>query len=185
MGSAQSTILPYGQPIGFAGLVTRRLDAFSAVNSEATLNIGYGLGVKPGTLLKEILLPTAAGSILEGITINNYITAPGQFGGLDQENSPSGIRINRQIEILRIGRIWVRVDADSVIVPNITRAYMRFESDNGSNTVRGTFRTSDDGHVADVRGQVLFVSGVFPAADILSGGTVKIAEVAVDTTGRA
>ncbi len=38
MGSAQTVILPYGQPFGYAGQVTQRGDSKSAANKESTLN---------------------------------------------------------------------------------------------------------------------------------------------------
>jgi hypothetical protein len=174
----QSTILPFGQPVGFAGQVTHREDTQSAANKEATSNIGFGLGVKAGTNVKEALLPTASSSVLAGIVTNESVTAPGTFGGLDKDGSPPGLIPKTMMELLTEGRIWAEVDADVTITVN-TGAYWRFESDGASNTKKGTFRNTDDGHVVDVRKKVTFKSGKFLAADQLTGGTQYIAEVYV------
>lgn len=175
MGSAQTTILPYGQPVAFAGQCTHKEDSTTAVSKEASVNIQFGLGVKPGTKVKEMLLPTASSSVLLGILLQNQVYAPGTFGEVDQTSTTKGVIPNTLGEVLKHGRAWVIVDADTSITPNVTRAYWRFETDGGSNTLVGTFRHSDDGHVVDVRKQVLFTSGIFTAAD----GATKIAEVSV------
>lgn len=175
MGSPQTTILAAGQPPAFAGLCTQKLDSVSAASREASANIQFGLGVKPGVKVKEMLLPTASSSVLLGILLQNQVYAPGTFGEIDQSSATKGLIPNTFGEILTEGRGWVIVDGDASITANVTRAYWRFESDGASNTLVGTFRHSDDGHVVDVRGQVLFVSGVFTAAD----GVTKIAEVYV------
>jgi hypothetical protein len=180
MGSAQTTILAAGQPAAFAGMCTQKLDSNSAASRETSLNIQFGLGVKPGVKVKEMLLPTASSSILLGILLQNQVYAPGTFGEIDQTGTTKGIIPNTMGEVLTEGRAWVIVDGDASITPNVTRAYWRFETDGASNTLVGTFRHTDDGHVADVRGQVLFVSGVFTAAD----GVTKIAEVVVSRSNK-
>lgn len=178
MGSAQTTILPFGQPIGFAGQVTHLVDSESAINKESATNIGFGLGVKRGTNLKEALLPTASNSVLMGITTNIAVTAPGTFGGVDQTGSPPGMIPNSPMQLITEGRVFVEVDADVTITPD-TGAYWRFESDGASNTKKGTFRNTDDNHVVDTRKKVTFKSAKFRAADQLTGGTTYIAEVSV------
>lgn len=179
MSSAQSVILPFGQPPGFPGQVTRRIDSDSAVSKETVNNIGFGLGVKPGTNVKEMLLPTASTSKLLGITINNAVSAPGTFGGLDQTSTPDGITPNGMGEVLNNGRIYAQVDADAVPAKE-TSAYWRFESDGASNTRVGTFRETDDTHVVDTRKQVKFNGAKFKSVDQLTGGSTWIAEVMID-----
>ena len=181
MGTAQTTINAYGQPSAIAGMMTQERDALSAVSKETVNNIAFGVGVKPGTNAKEALLPTASSSVLLGINVVFKTHAPGTFGDIDQSSATTGMKPNTQLHVLREGRCFVQVDADTVIAaPNVTRAYWRFETDGGTNTLVGTFRHSDDGHVADTRKQVLFVSGVLTAAD----GT-KVAEVAVSAENSA
>jgi hypothetical protein len=175
---AQTTILPSGQPVGFAGQVTHQMDTSSAVNKESSLNIGFGLGVKRGTNIKECKLPSASSSVLVGITTNKAVSAPGTFGRLDQDGSPPGMIPDSMLELLTEGRIWVEVDADAAPAAD-QGAYWRFETDGASNTKKGVFRETDDGHVVDVRKKVIFKSGAFAAADQLTGGTTKIAEVSV------
>src|SRR5579864_3418421 len=173
--SPQSTILPFGQPVGFAGQVTHRIDTQSAANKEASSNIGFGLGVKPGTNAKEALLPTASSSVLAGIVLNEAVSAPGTFGGIDQSGSPPGLIPNTMMELLTEGRCLVKVDADTVVTIG-AGAYWRFESDGGSNTVKGTFRHNDDGHVVETTKKVTFKGAKFLAADQLTGGTTYVAE---------
>ncbi len=69
----QSTILPFGQPIGFAGQVTQEFDTQSAANKMVSTNIGFGLGVKPGTNVKEAILPSTINDVLAGITTNRAV----------------------------------------------------------------------------------------------------------------
>lgn len=187
MSSAQSVILPFGQPPAFPGQVTRRIDSDSAVSKESSANIGFGLGVKPGTNVKEMLLPTASNSALLGITINNAVSAPGGsggFGGLDQVSAVDGITPNGMAEVLTNGRIWAQVDADASPAKE-TSAYWRWQSDGVNNTRVGTFRETDDGHVVDTRKQVKFNGGKFKSVDQLTGGSTWIAEVMIDVYSQA
>ena len=176
---AQTVILPYGQPSGYAGQATKIIDTTSAVNKEASSNIQYGLGVKPGVLVKEMLLPTANSSILDGVVLSEMVDAPGSFGDIDQTSATKGIKPGTMGTLLKKGRCFVIVDGDAAVTPNVTRLYWRFETDGGSNTLVGTFRHTDDGHVADTRKQVLAIGPIFSAADVLDGGTTKICEVYV------
>ena len=177
MGTAQTSILAAGQPVGFAGLVTLELMAKAAANKEVTLNIQAGLGVKPGVKVSEALLPTASSSVLFGIVAQVQAFAPGTFGEVDQGAQPGYIP-NTSMTVLQTGRIFVIVDADAAVTPNVTRLYWRFETDGASNTLVGTFRNTDDGHVVDTRKQIIAVGPIFTAAD----GTTKICEVRIDTT---
>jgi len=178
MGSAQTSINAAGQPIAFAGMVTARLDSASAYNKESSSALRLGIGVKPGTKEQEMLLPTASSSVLAGVVLSTHAKAPGTFGGIDQSATPPGIIAGGQFELLRKGRCWVHVDADTTITPRVTRAHWRAVSDGASNTIVGTFRHNQDStNTVDVTGQVLFISGVRTAPD----GT-KIAEVEIDVT---
>lgn len=182
MASPQSVILPFGQPAGFAGLPTQILDTASASNAEPTTNIDFGLGVKPGTNVKEALLPTT-GCLFAGVTMWGAVYAPGSFGEIDQTGSPPGMIPDTMMTLLTEGRIWVQVDADAS--PTIGGgAYLRYETDGASNTKRGTFRHASDGHTVDVTKAVTFKSGKFLAADQLTGGTTYIAEVYVSASNK-
>lgn len=172
----QTSILAAGQPVGFAGMSTSKTDSISANNAEASTNIGFGLGVKPGTTSRAALLPTASGSVLLGVVLNNMTYSPGDFGSIDQDGTPPGLIPDTLMEVIRQGRVFVVVDADAAVTPNVTRLFWRFESDGASNTLVGTFRHVDDTHVVDTRGQVLAVGPIFTAAD----GTTKICEVYID-----
>lgn len=185
-GSAQTKILAAGQPVAVAGEATKFIDGESCINAEAATNLGFGLGVKPGTKVKEVLLPTASNSVFRGVVVQNRMHSPGTFGDIDDSGSPPGMKPKTSVEILAEGRCWVVVDGDTVITPGVTRAFWRFETDGASNTLVGTFRHNDDTHVVDVRGQVLFVSGVMDAADVLKGaGSQKIAEVMISRSNKA
>lgn len=190
MGSAQKKILGFGQPAAFAGECTRKIDSTSALNKMTSTNIGFGLGIKPGVNVKEGLLPSGSGDKLLGITVWNGTEAPGTFGSIDQVSSPPGMTPNTMMEVLTEGRIWVVVDADAAgnITPNVTRAFWRFQSDGVNNTLVGTFRHNQDAgpNCIDVTDQVLFVSAVFDAADILNNAppNTKIAEVVVSRSNK-
>lgn len=174
---SQTSVNPAGQPIAIAGQVsdTRLNDMLSRFSGESSTRIGFGLGVKPGTLDHEVKLPTANSSVIEGVTAWSANHVPGVTGDLDQTSSPPGLKPKAGMELMRQGRIWAQIDGDTVITSGITRAYCRFETDGASNTLVGTWRHSDDGHVIDTRKQAIFMSGVRVAAD----GT-KIAELAVN-----
>jgi hypothetical protein len=185
-GTPQKVILPYGQPAACAGEVTRRIDSDSRINAELVTNLGFGLGVAPGTLTKSCLLPSGPTSVLLGVTSIERRFSAGTFGQLDTQSVPPGLRPKASIDVLTEGRIWVVVDADTVIVPGITRAFWRWVGDGVSNNLIGTFRHTDDGRVVDVRRQVLFVSLMLDAADVLHGaGSQKIAEVVVARSNQA
>jgi len=175
----QTSILAAGQPVGFAGLVTHKVDSLSASNAEASAHIQFGIGVKPGSLVKEALLPSASSSVLLGIVGWNAVYAPGSFGQLAQDASPPGVNPDQMMEVINNGRIFAVMDGDAAVTPNVTRLYMRFETDGASNTTVGAFRNTDDGHVVDVRGQVKAIGPIFTAAD----GVTKICEVMINTNG--
>lgn len=165
---SQTSINPAGQPIAVAGQAVdtgEGADDVSRFNGESSSAIGFGLGVKPGTYDHDVKLPTT-GCTFGGVTMWSAAHVPGASNGdLDTTSTPPGIKIKGRIDVRRRGRIWAQVDADTSITPGVTRAYLRFESDGVSNTLVGTFRHSDDGHVVDVRKQAVFVSGVRTAAD--------------------
>lgn len=179
MGTAQTSILAAGQPVGFAGMATKIIDSAPSANKDA-LNVQAGLGVKPGSKVSEFLLPTATSSVLDGIVLQNQAYAPGTFGEIDQGAQP-GFIPNTVVELLKIGNAFVIVDANAAVTPNITRLYWRIETDGASNTLVGTFTSIDDGHVADTRKQVLAIGPIFTAAD----GTTKICEVRVNVVNSA
>lgn len=179
-GTPQTSILAAGQPVGFAGQATAVKDSRTANNAEASANIQAGIGVKPGTLVKEALLPTASSSVLLGIVKQLQSEAPGTFGTIDQSSTPPGYTPDTLMEVVTEGRIFARVDTDAAVTPNVTRLYWRFESDGASQTVVGTFRHTDDGHVVDTTKQVVAVGPIFTAAD----GVSKICEVYISESNK-
>lgn len=178
---SQTSINPAGQPIAVAGQIadnSKVRDVLSRFNGEASSCIGFGLAVKPGTNDHEVKLPSASSSVIEGVVKWGANHTPGASGDLDQTATPPGLKPHAGLELLRRGRIWAQIDADTAIAaPGVTRAYCRFETDGASNTLVGTFRHTDDSHVIDTRKQAIFMSGVRVAAD----GS-KIAELEVDFT---
>ena len=177
MATAQSVILPYGQPFGFAGQATHVLDSQSAANKEASLSIAFGTGVKPGVNVKEALLPTASNSVLAGIVRNAQVYAPGTFGNI----TSGGLIPNTMMELVTEGRIYVPVSSDTV-AGNDTPAYWVFQT--GGSDVIGQFRDTSNANTVDVTKQVTF-KGV-PLADpsALTGGTSKICEVYVSISNK-
>ncbi len=176
--SGQTTVLRSGQPQAFAGMVADSgiKDDVSSFNLETVDSIPFGSGVK-WSGQRGSLLPTANNSPLQGIVVWNADHQTGTYGDLDT----IGVKPNGALVVRRKGRIWVPVDAEYAVgdlTPGTSRGYCRFETDGATNTVRGRWRASDDGHVDSAINQVVFVSNVILAAD----GTTKIAEVEVDFT---
>lgn len=175
MGTVQTAIQPYGQPIAFQGLVTHLEDSESLINKEASLNIGFGLGVKGGTLTKEAKLPTSNTDKIRSIIVQNDQYTQGTFGDLDASGSPPGITPNSPCEGLKHGRCWVEVEAGITISPNVDRGYCRAVA-NGGNSKLGAWTNAADGsNTIDCTTQVLFVSAAYTAPD-----GKKIAEVFVN-----
>ncbi len=177
MATAQTTILAYGQPGGYAGQPTQVLDTQSAANNEASLAIGYGLGVKPGTLLKSMLLPTANSSTLAGVILNEMVYAPGTFGNV----TSVGVTVNTIATLLTEGRCYVVVDSDTV-AGNDTPAYWCFQT--AGNSVIGQFRDTDNGNTVDTTKKVTFKGSPFAAPDVLTGGTTLICEAYVSISNK-
>lgn len=176
---SQTSIAKTGQPIAVAGQLSdshKGTDTVSRFSGEASAVIPFGVGVKPGTTFRKVLLPTASSSIIEGIVRFGYGHVPGATGDLDQ--TLGGLKPNAGMDVVRRGRMYVLVDANvTTITPYSDRGYCRFESSSGA-TVVGAWRNTDDSHVVDCSKAVQFVSPLFTAAD----GSSKIAEVQVEFT---
>lgn len=176
MADGQTTISRSGQPAAFAGLPADGSikDDVSAFNLEASLEMPFGIGVK-WSGERGALLPSAANSVMKGINLFNA----NHQTGVDGDLGTTGLKPKAALNIRRFGRLWLLVDvgiAVDTFTPGTTRGYCRFETDGGSNTQRGTWRHTDDGHVVDCTSQVLFISKVILSAN----GVDKIALAQVD-----
>lgn len=177
MGQAQTVILPFGQPAGYAGQPWKLLDTVSAANKEASASIRFGIGVKPGVNVSEALLPTASSSILFGITTNVQVYAPGTFGNVDS----TGMIPNTMMQLGVEGRMFALVASDTTAGVDVG-AYWVFET--GGLGAVGSFRDTDDGHTVDTTKQVRFRGFPFSAVNVLTGGTEKICELYVSTSNK-
>ncbi len=180
MATAQTVILPYGQPFGYPGQLSApgsQYDSQSGANKEASASMRFGCGVKPGVNVKEVLLPTANSSILAGVLLNQMVYAPGTFGNV----SATGIIPNTVGEFITEGRCYVEVASDTV-AGNDVRGYWCFET--AGNSVIGQFRDTDDGHVVDTTKQVVFKGTPFHSADVLEGGTTMICEAYISISNK-
>lgn len=175
MASAQSVILPYGQPYGIAGQPLQVIDTQSASNAESTANIGFGYGVKPGTNVREALLPTT-GCKFAGVVLNEHVNAPGTFGSIDQTSAVPGLIPDTMMELLTEGRCYVAVDPDTTAGVDV-RGYLCYQT--AGNSVQGRFRDTDNGNVVDVTKQIVFKGLPFRAASVLTGTTEYICEAYV------
>lgn len=178
MGSPQNVILPYGQPVAVAGEFEKALYTLSAINADgASIPITPGLGVAPdATTELGAITFTANSQKLFGVAGVLRALGPGSFGGLYQDSGVKGYKKNVQFPLLQEGLIWVIMDADATVTPNVSKGFVRFETDGASNTLPGSFRSAQDGgsHCIDVTSLVSFRSPIVSAADVLTGGTVKI-----------
>lgn len=176
----QTSINQAGQPVGVAGQLSDNMegmDIVSRFNQEASANIQFGIGIKPGAARDGVKLLTANTETVEGINIWGFNHEVGANGDLDQTAVTGGLRPKASMQVLQRGRCYVVVDAGvSSIIPNVDRGYIRCVA-NGGNTVIGAFSNiSDSTNSIDSTKQVIFRSNIFTAAD----GVTKIAEVDVD-----
>ena len=176
----QTSINKAGQPIGVAGQLSSMQegsDIASRFQGEATAVMPFGIGVKPGSTFRKVLLPTAQNSVIEGIVLHSMAHVPGVTGDLDQVSG--GLKPNAGLDLLRRGRCYVVVDASvQSITPFTDRGFCRIAANVGTgDLVIGAWRTAADGaDCVDCTTKVQFISPLFTAAD----GTTKIAEVQVD-----
>ena len=164
---AQTSVNPFGQPQAIAGQGVQNGEEQdqTVMNAEASANMRFGIGVKPGTLDREVLLVTANNSVVEGVTLFDFDHSPGTFGDIDPTPVTGGLKPQKLLQVREWGKIWVQVDPSVVtIVPNVDRGFCR-ASANAGDTVIGAWRNTDDGHVIDATKQALFTSGVRIAAD--------------------
>ena len=187
-GTPQTVILPYGQPVAIAGLATDSILSWSAVNKDPnSYNIAPGIGVTPdGSTQLGVMNFSANTQKLAGVASVLQVYGPGSFGGIDQGSTTKGYRPNVQFPLLLEGLVWVVMDGDATVTPNVSRGFVRFQSDGVNNTLIGAFRTAQDGgtNCIDVTTEVLFKSPIVSAADVLTGGTVKICLAYISTSNK-
>lgn len=177
----QTSVNSIGQPAAFAGLIADSaevVDRVSAVNAEASANIGFGIGVIQGTAKQDAKLATASTDTFKGVSAFSMEHAPGTYGDLDANGG--GYLAGAKFNVLRKGRIWVQIDQSiTSIAPFKDRGYCRYAA-NGSNTTIGAFsNASDNAKNLDLTAVVVFTSDVTTAAD-----GKKIAQIEVDFTNK-
>lgn len=180
---SQTAVNPAGQPAAVAGQITDNqegMDIVSRFNAETALNIDFGLGVAPGT--ERNAVKVMANGECEGISVQDFRHSPGVSGDVDQTSALPGLKPKAGMQILRRGRIWLRLDKSvTSVTPYVSRGYCRYTADGTTNPLVGAWAIADDtGKTKDCTKQVQFVSGIFTAAD----GTSHIAEADVDFTNK-
>lgn len=176
MSLPQTSINAAGMQRGMAGDLADSgdSDVLSSFSSESSTQIPFGVGVKPdGTYggVGGVLLPTASSSKIKGIVVRdlNHVAGGSGVGDL----GTTGLLPKAGFGVIRTGRVIAQVDAGvSSITAFVDRAFCRFESDGGSNTVIGRWRNTDDGHVVDTSAQAVFASDVFTLPDGTKGALV-------------
>lgn len=177
----QTSILSSGQPVAVAGQISdsmKDVDIVSRFNAEASTDMQFGIGVKPGTARNAVNMVSGTSDVVEGITTFGFNHAPGSTSGdLSQSNTPPGVAPKGSLQIMQRGRIYVLLDSTlSSIVPNVDRGFCRAVSHSGVGTnVGGWTNAADSGDTIDCTKQTIFRSGVFTSAD----GVSKIAELEV------
>lgn len=140
--SAQ-TVYKFGTPVGVAGgivdLAPYAIDTF--LNEENDGVMGFGLGVVDGTASgKQVKLPVAASTAIEGVTVNNLTTELGLDGKVY-------VRKGAAIGVMRYGRVYVKLATgatpaygDPAYVVKSTAEFGYFtESSTGTIAVKGRF----------------------------------------------
>lgn len=102
--SAQTTY-KFGTPVGVAGgivdLAPYAIDTF--LNEENDGVMEFGVAVVNGTASgKQVKLPVAASSAIEGVTVNNLTTEYGLDGTIN-------IKKGAAIGVMRYGRVYVKL----------------------------------------------------------------------------
>ncbi len=141
------TTYPLSPTAGFAGQIADEAPRYvtaSGINKEAAA-LQFGLAVKKGTNEDEILLPTAAGDLIAGISVHRHdVNTIGATSWL----SDAGIPVGDRADILRKGVIFVKVE-EAVVQGD--KAYSRFQPGTAAGAVndqKGAWRKSADTLVA-------------------------------------
>jgi hypothetical protein len=187
----QTSISATGQPIGVAG---QRIDdgpgdITSGFSEETVLEIPFGCGIVAGVADDGVKLPSGAGDTPVGI---NEWTPDHQVAGVnDPTGAPTGdlgstgLKPKASIAKSRKGRFLVPLDAGTVVVPNVSRPFLRFRTDGGVNVQPGTWAIAQDGGVnlIDCTRLGVFVSSAFTAPNA-TGGSALVAILECDFTSR-
>ena len=129
---------------GIYDLSPYAIDTF--LNEENTGDMKFGVAVVAGTTAgKQVKLPVAASSAIEGVTVNNLTTEYDLAGNLY-------IRKDAAIGVMRYGRIWVRVATgatpaygDAAYVVKSTAEFGYFTNSSSSTlAVKGRFLSAKD-----------------------------------------
>lgn len=94
-------------------------DVIAMTNAEASASIAFGRAVKKGTGDTEALLPAAETDEVVGITMHSHAYSNGENGDLDD----TGMKVGAVMNVLRKGRIWVRVNG--AVVAFTSRLWVR------------------------------------------------------------
>lgn len=175
---SQTSINAEGQPIGVAGQIMDNAevqDVTSVFSEEASAQMPFGIGVVQGTDEHGVKLPSGSGDHAVGIVTWSMSHAPANSAGTSGDLGSTGLLPKAGFGLMRKGRVMVQLDAGvSSVSANVDRAYLRYETDGGTNTIVGRFGTTSDGHNLDLTKVAVFVSGVKTLADGTKGAILEV-----------
>lgn len=187
----QTSINPAGQPIGVAG---QRIDdgpgdEMSGFSEETVNEIPFGCGVVQGTADDGCKLPSTSGDNPCGI--NEWDFNHMRAGAADDAGNPTGdlgatglkpkASVNKGLK----GRFLVPLDVGVTPTPGVSRPFLRFRTDGGSNAQPGTWNIAQDGgtNLIDCTRLGVFRSSAFTVPNP-TGGSTSVAILEVDFTSR-
>lgn len=96
-------------------------DIVSGVSQESSVSIAFGSGVVRGTIDDGVKIPAAEADIVRGVVVHSHAYE------MDVTADDDGIRPKAMVNVLRRGRIWVKV---VTAVTAGDRAYLFFAGAN-------------------------------------------------------
>lgn len=187
----QTSINPSGQPIGIAGQLADSgdNDVMSGFSEETVNQIPFGCGVVAGTADDGVKLPSTSGDTVDGASIFDDWHMPAGLN--DPSGNPSGdlgttgIMPKGTINRLHKGRFLAALDVGTVVVPNVSRPFLRFRTDGANNVQPGTWAVAQDGgtNLIDCTRLGVFRSSAYTVNNP-TGGSTLVAWLELDTTSR-
>jgi hypothetical protein len=131
--------------VAFAGLLGDSSPNKTVHKKNAeSVDIPFGIAVVRGATENAALLPAAATDEIVGVSVH---TAWAENQGMSSAN---GIDNGDQFTVIQEGDVWVKVE-EAVSAGDV--AFIRFTSDGGDNTQKGSFRKSaDSGRARKLKG---------------------------------